>query len=547
LIGLLGKTLGSYHLLEQIGQGGMSSVFKAVDLRNNRTVAIKILSPYIAHEQHFRARFEREIKLLRQLQHPHIVPILDFGESEGLAFIVMPFIGSGTLQDRLQNGPLDVRTGARMTAQLASALALAHSLGVVHRDVKPSNVLLDPKGNALLSDFSFAHQQQASQNLTGSALIGTPAYMSPEQCRGEAIDARSDQYSFAIMLFQLCTGKLPFEGDTPMAVALKHVNEPLPRPRQVNPNLPESVEGVLLRALAKNRDLRYASMAELNQAFQKAVDDALENGHRRARTPLFDRSTRIYRKYQQVPSTKPTPWYRRRWAAAAAVVLALIACPLSAWGMSALLPGAGGASAQPGSTVYVVTPTGLGATILALQTANAPREGTDLPPETVNTAVAATLAAMGIVFEPPTPAPSPTPTSALSFGVPVATPTPTRTLRPGETPPTPTRTATPGASATTAPTGAPSDTSAPTSVPTNTSAPADTSQPPTSTSQPPTSTSQPPTNTSQPPTNTSQPPAPTPTVGSACGPGIPPGHCKKTQTAAAKTAAASNPVETPTP
>jgi len=179
----------------------------------------------------------REVKLLRRLQHPHIVPILDYGESEGFTYIVMPYIGTGTLQDRLQQGPLDVQTGARVTAQVASALSMAHDLGVIHRDVKPSNVLLDQEGNALLSDFSFAHQQDASQNLTGSALIGTPAYMSPEQCRGERIDSRSDQYSFGIMLYQLCTGKLPFEADTPMAVALMHVNTPLPRPRLANPKV----------------------------------------------------------------------------------------------------------------------------------------------------------------------------------------------------------------------------------------------------------------------------------------------------------------------
>jgi len=192
VLGLIGKTLGSYTILEQIGQGGMSSVFKALDLDNQNHVAVKVLSPYIAHEQRFRARFEREVKLLRRLQHSNIVPILDFGETEGLAYIVMPLIGTGTLHDRLQNGPLDVQTGARVTAQVASALSLAHSMGVIHRDVKPSNVLLDQEGNALLSDFSFAHHQDASQNLTGSALIGTPAYMSPEQCRGDAIDAAGD-------------------------------------------------------------------------------------------------------------------------------------------------------------------------------------------------------------------------------------------------------------------------------------------------------------------------------------------------------------------
>ena len=213
----------------------------------------KILSPYIAHEERFQARFEREIKLLRRLSHPNIIPILDFGEADGLAFIVMPYIASGTLLDRLNRGPLDPRQGGKIVDQLASALMLAHENGVVHRDIKPSNVLIDEAGNALLSDFSFARSQDASQNLTGSALIGTPAYMSPEQCRGDPIDARSDQYSFGVMLFQITTGSLPFAGDTPMATALQHVNVPLPLPRKVNPNLPEEIELVLIKALAKDR------------------------------------------------------------------------------------------------------------------------------------------------------------------------------------------------------------------------------------------------------------------------------------------------------
>ncbi|MBF8257415.1 MAG: putative Protein kinase [Anaerolineales bacterium] len=221
MLGLIGKTISHYTILEQIGQGGMSSVFSAVDLRDQRVVAVKVLSPYIAHEARFKARFDREIKLLVRLQHPNIMPILDYGEAEGLAFIIMPYIGTGTLGDRLLKGPLDPTVGSRIVQQLASALAAAHAAGVVHRDVKPSNVLVDPMGNALLSDFSFAHQTDASQNLTGSALIGTPAYMSPEQCRGEPIDARSDQYALAVVLYQIATGRLPFQADTPMATALK--------------------------------------------------------------------------------------------------------------------------------------------------------------------------------------------------------------------------------------------------------------------------------------------------------------------------------------
>ncbi len=276
MLGLIGKTISHYTILEQIGQGGMSSVFSAVDLRDQRVVAVKVLSPYIAHEARFKARFDREIKLLVRLQHPNIMPILDYGEAEGLAFIIMPYIGTGTLGDRLLKGPLDPSVGSRIVQQLASALAAAHAAGVVHRDVKPSNVMVDPMGNALLSDFSFAHQTDASQNLTGSALIGTPAYMSPEQCRGEPIDARSDQYALTVVLYQIATGRLPFEADTPMATALKHVNEPLPRPRLVNPSIPEEVELVLVRGLAKDPALRYASILELNDAFQEALRSALD-------------------------------------------------------------------------------------------------------------------------------------------------------------------------------------------------------------------------------------------------------------------------------
>jgi serine/threonine-protein kinase len=370
VLGLTGNTISHYTLLEQIGQGGMSSVFSAVDLHNQRAVAIKILSPYIAHEPRFKARFEREIKLLGRLQHPNIMPILDFGEAEGLAFIVMPYIGTGTLADRLLKGPLQPEDGGRLVEQLSSALAAAHAAGVVHRDVKPSNILLDPLGNALLSDFSFAHQEDASQNLTGSALIGTPAYMSPEQCRGEKIDARSDQYALAVVMFQMTTGRLPFEADTPMATALKHVNEPLPRPREINPKIPEDIEMVLVKALAKDPDLRFESVLSLNGAFQDALRLALDPSRR---TPTRDaaRSTAIYNKYQNV---RPRP--RRRWygsTAVAAALLLLLGCPASAAALGVFYPqllsgGSGGAAFDVQGTVDV------------LLTLNAPGPGTVVAP-----------------------------------------------------------------------------------------------------------------------------------------------------------------------
>jgi len=268
---LIGRVLGNYHILEQIGRGGMARVFKALDLTHERTVAIKVLSPHLALESNFKARFEREVQVLRELEHPNIVPILDYGEAGGLAYIVMPYMKVGTLSDRLKDGDLTVKESARIIGQIAAALQHAHEVGVVHRDVKPSNILIDEDGNAWLSDFGFAHIHDATMSLTGSALIGTPAYMAPEQVSGKPVSPLSDQYSLAVVVYHLSTGHLPYDAETPMAIALSHVTSPLPRPRLVNPDLSRSVEAVLIKALAKEGSHRFASIADFNQALQEAL------------------------------------------------------------------------------------------------------------------------------------------------------------------------------------------------------------------------------------------------------------------------------------
>jgi serine/threonine protein kinase len=525
---LIGRTFGRYHILEEIGQGGMATVYRALDLAENRPVALKVLAPHLSKDPKFRARFEREVRLQRDLNHPNIVPVLDFGEFDGYAYIVMPYLASGTLQERMQTRPPTPAEGARIIAQVAAALEQAHRQGVVHRDVKPSNILLDEQGNARLSDFGFAHLTDASVSLTGSMLIGTPAYMSPEQCRGDEIDARSDQYSLGVVLYQMCTGHLPFASDTPLGVVLKHANEPLPPPRAVNPNLPEAVADVLVTALSKDPNDRFASIAEMNAAFQESLAQSLDP-NAPARSRRSERSTRTLKKPAPPVDARLGRWRRLGLAAAAT---ALLVCPGAAWAFGVIPPGnhsgeASGPSASPD----------LMGTVYALATANAPGAGTVVSPGEVETAVAGTIAAMGIfaqgteipTFAPAAAVASPTPTGTLRLsdmttsGLPIDSPpsSPTRSSPPSaSSTPTPTPTATSGVGFT--PTTGPSSTSAPSATDT----PAPTAIPnPTDTPVPPTSTTAPPSATPRPPTST---PGPTQTPRIKCNPGHP---CTPTPTA----------------
>ena len=275
MVGLIGKKIGRYHILGMAGQGGMTTVYQAMDLESGGFVALKVLAPALVQDTKFLARFKREIDVLASLQHPHVVPILDYVDDNISPFLVMPYMEEGTLHDRLLKHPISPREGARLVNQITEALAFLHSNGIVHRDIKPSNILLDSDGNAMLTDFGFAHMSNTSLSLTGSAMVGTPAYMSPEQCTGKPIDHRSDQYSLAVVVYQLTTGHLPFDSETPMGMAIKHVNEPLPLPRDVNPRIPKLVEAVLVKALSKNPANRFNSITEFNMAFQESIKVAL--------------------------------------------------------------------------------------------------------------------------------------------------------------------------------------------------------------------------------------------------------------------------------
>jgi serine/threonine protein kinase len=237
----------------------MAAVYKAYQPGLDRYVALKVLPAHLADEPGFAERFKREARAVAKLEHPHILPVYDYGQEGDLSYIAMRYVEGGTLK-ALLGKPLELALIVGLIAQIGEALDYAHDHGVIHRDVKPSNVLLD-KGNwALLTDFGVARMVEATQQLTATGVgVGTPAYMSPEQGQGKKVDGRSDIYSLGVVLYEMLTGRVPFEAETPLAVVWKHVNEPLPLPRSINPDVPEAVERVVLKAMAKAPEDRFGS------------------------------------------------------------------------------------------------------------------------------------------------------------------------------------------------------------------------------------------------------------------------------------------------
>lgn len=269
---LIGQTLGQYKIVEQIGQGGMASIFKAHQPGLNRDVALKILPPYIAEKEGFTERFTREAQAIGNLHHPNILPVYDSGQDKGYGYIAMRYVPNASTLAHLMRSQLTTEQVINITNQIAGALDHAHQAGVVHRDIKPSNILMDGDW-VMLSDFGLAKMVQTPSELTGTGVgIGTPAYMSPEQAKGETIDHRTDIYSLGIMLFEMLTGTVPHKAETPLATVVKRINEPLPSPRNLNPEIPESVEQVLLKALAVTPAERYNSAGALAQSLETAFE-----------------------------------------------------------------------------------------------------------------------------------------------------------------------------------------------------------------------------------------------------------------------------------
>ena len=272
----IGENIGPYRIVEQLGQGGMATVYKAYHASLDRYVALKALHPAFNEDKTFAARFQREARVVAKLEHPNIVPIYDYAEHEGRPYLVMKYIEGDTLKARLNQGPLSSEEINQIVDSVGSALAYAHKQGILHRDIKPSNVLVSPDGQIYLADFGLARIAQSGEStLSSDMIMGTPQYISPEQAMGKKdLDARTDLYSFGVMLYEMVVGQVPFNADTPFSVIHDHIYTPLPLPHTVNPKVPETVERVLLKALAKEREDRYEDVAVLVEAFKDAWEEA---------------------------------------------------------------------------------------------------------------------------------------------------------------------------------------------------------------------------------------------------------------------------------
>jgi serine/threonine protein kinase len=318
------QKFGRYEIKAELGRGGMATVYHAYDPRFEREVALKVLPREMLHDPQFRTRFEREAKTIAMLEHPVIVPVYDYGEEDGQPYFVMRYMTGGSLTDRMKQEPMTVPEVAHLFDRLAPALDGAHAKGIIHRDLKPGNILFDQYGEPYVSDFGIAKITSGESNVTGSAILGTPAYMSPEQAQGEGIDGRSDIYGLGVILFELLTGQQPYHGDTPMSVVVKHITDPVPHILDVKPDLPPAIEAVVEKAMAKNRDERFSTVRALADALNAiALGETpdLESASKTmvatpkkvaAKQPVKDARTMLAKKGQEaspaVPRKKTALW-----------------------------------------------------------------------------------------------------------------------------------------------------------------------------------------------------------------------------------------------
>ena len=262
----LPEQIGRYEIKSELGRGGMATVYRAFDPSFQREVAIKVLPREMLHDPQFRSRFEREIKMIASLEHPSIVPVYDVGDDKGQPYFVMRFMNGGSLSDLIEKGSISIQDTAHIIEKIAQGLAYAHRKGIIHRDLKPDNILFDEMGEPFISDFGVAKFSESNSNLTGSGVIGTPAYMSPEQAQGLEIDNRSDVYGLGVILYQMLSGHQPYSADTPMGVVVKHITEPVPEILKIMPDIQPDIDNIIKTAMAKDREQRYENTIELAKA-----------------------------------------------------------------------------------------------------------------------------------------------------------------------------------------------------------------------------------------------------------------------------------------
>ena len=375
------KRIGQYEIKSELGRGGMATVYLGYDERFGREVAVKVLPAEFLHDEQFSIRFQREAKTIAKLEHPAIVPVYDVGESDGLPYFVMRYMDGGSLDDIMDGGSLSLKETARIISVIAPALDEAHRQGIIHRDLKPGNILFDHARQPYLSDFGIAKTSDAQTNVTGSAIIGTPAYMSPEQAQGLEIDGRSDIYTLGAIVYRMLSGTRPYEGDTPMSMAIKHITEPPPDILQDNASLPVEASSFIYRAMAKDPDDRFQTTVEMAEALNELAQSS-------AKAPSKTVMSRTKISAPQRPKTgKPTPAPVKKkktgWIIAAVVAVGGIVVLLVGAGfLSKFLFPAAAPEQIPSPTAEVITqPT---ATEPALPEASPTTEAepTDIPSPT---------------------------------------------------------------------------------------------------------------------------------------------------------------------
>jgi Tol biopolymer transport system component len=463
---LSGQTFGQYELRELLGVGGMGAVYRAYQKTLRRAVAVKILPAALAVEEDFVERFHREAETVAALEHPHIIPVYDYGVQEGTSYIVMRLLTGGTLADRItrrgaRKQPLpSLHDIADLLNQLAGAFDYAHSLGVIHRDIKPNNIMFDNQGNAFLVDFGIAKLLQATGSLTATgSVLGTPLYMAPEQWRSEQPVPATDQYALGVTIYQLMTGRVPFEAPTPYGLMLKHINEPPTAPHLLRPDLPEASALVLDRALAKTPEGRFPTVTAFAQAFERAIGGAKD-----AKTDFFTIPMTPKPVRPRAPTTRPSegtagrdeatrldesgrlavsfrkPVYRRPavWISGLFVLLAVIVAAAALLLLGGGKNGGGQEIAQEASeTPTSVSPAPTTPPAIVILPGSTPEQASPVPIQTATPTVTPTPTATHtqppIVIFTDTPLPTATPTSTLTLTA-TLTPTPTDTLTPTATP-----------------------------------------------------------------------------------------------------------------